>query len=234
MQKDETLVLKVNDKEITFKSGEKEKKYTHTWKDDSIKEEDEKFEVSASVVTEKSTVKAKLAKAGNGTIIDDDKDPNDPETYDPLVIDLNNDGIKTIELNNTINFDLDSNGFKEATSWISENDAFIAIDRNNNGVIDNGSELFGNKTKSNTARIYTNPNSKNGFQALKEFDSNNDGIIDSNDEKFSDLLLWQDKNSDGISTSDEITKLSDKVTSINLILFLKFPCKFNLGQYLWY
>ena len=65
----------------------------------------------------------------------------------------------------------------------------IAIDRNNNGIIDNGSELFGNKTKSNTARIYTNPNSKNGFEALSEFDSNNDGIIDINDEKFANLNL---------------------------------------------
>ena len=222
LEKDETLVLKVNDKEIIFKSGEKEKKYTHTWKDDNLKEEDEKFEVSASVVTDKSNVKAIIKNSGQGLIKDDDKDPNDdkPETYNPLAIDLNNDGIKGTNLDYKINFDLDNNGFKEATSWIDNNDAFITIDKNNNGAIDNGSELFGNKSISNNAYAYTNPNAKNGFESLKELDSNNDGIIDEKDKEFTNLLLWQDKNSNGISETDELIKLSDKVKSINLNLLV--------------
>ena len=107
----------------------------------------------------------------------------------PSAIDLNNDGIKGTNLDYKINFDLDNNGFKEATSWIDNNDAFITIDKNNNGAIDNGSELFGNKSISNNAYAYTNPNAKNGFEALSEFDSNNDGIIDINDEKFANLNL---------------------------------------------
>ena len=162
-----------------------------SWYGNKTKEEDRKYCVGGVNIFAKSdNLTIRDIKPGTVTMKDDDRDPDDdPETYDPMVIDLNGDGIKTIELNNTINFDLDSNGFKEATSWISENDALIAIDRNNNGIIDNGSELFGNKTKSNTARIYTNPNSKNGFEALSEFDSNNDGIIDINDEKFANLNL---------------------------------------------
>ena len=191
LKKDEFLELIINGQRIKFKEGDIKQTYTHTWDGNTIKEEDRKFEVSGIVMQTSENLNVQAVVSGQGLIKDDDKDPNDdkPETYDPLVIDLNNDGIKGTNLDYKINFDLDSNGFKEATSWISENDALLAIDRNNNGIIDNGSELFGNKTKSNTARIYTNPNSKNGFEALSEFDSNNDGIIDINDEKFANLNL---------------------------------------------
>ena len=61
---------------------------------------------------------------------------------------------------------------------------------------------------------------KNGFESLKEFDSNNDDIIDEKDKEFTNLLLWQDKNSNGISETDELIKLSDKVKSINLNLLI--------------
>ena len=191
LKKDEFLELIINGQRIKFKEGDIEQTYTHTWDGNTIKEEDRKFEVSGIVMQTSENLNVQAVVSGQGLIKDDDKDPNDdkPEKYDPLAIDLNNDGIKGTNLDYKINFDLDSNGFKEATSWISENDALLAIDRNNNGIIDNGSELFGNKTKSNTARIYTNPNSKNGFEALSEFDSNNDGIIDINDEKFANLNL---------------------------------------------
>lgn len=76
--------------------------------------------------------------------------------------------------------------------------------------INNGSEL------SRASQITPMPTliAKNGFESLKEFDSNNDGIIDEKDKEFTNLLLWQDKN--GISETDELIKLSDKVKSINL------------------
>ena len=163
-----------------------------SWYGNKTKEEDKKYCVGGVNIFAKSdNLTIRDIKPGYVTIKDDDKDPNDdePEKYDPLVIDLNNDGIKGTNLDYKINFDLDNNGFKEATSWIDNNDAFIAIDKNNNGTIDNGSELFGNKSISNNAYAYTNPNAKNGFEALSEFDSNNDGIIDINDEKFANLNL---------------------------------------------
>ena len=193
-----------------------------SWYGNKTKEEDKKYCVGGVNIFAKSdNLTIRDIKPGYVTIKDDDKDPNDdePEKYDPLVIDLNNDGIKGTNLDYKINFDLDNNGFKEATSWIDNNDAFIAIDKNNNGTIDNGSELFGNKSISNNAYAYTNPNAKNGFEALREFDSNNDGIIDEKDKKFTNLLLWQDKNGNGISETDELIKLSDKAefTNLNLI-----------------
>ena len=74
LKKDEFLELIINGQRIKFKEGDIEQTYTHTWDGNTIKEEDRKFEVSASVVTDKSIVKAKLAQAGNETIIDDDKE----------------------------------------------------------------------------------------------------------------------------------------------------------------
>ena len=194
-----------------------------SWYGNKTKEEDKKYCVGGVNIFAKSdNLTIRDIKPGYVTIKDDDKDPNDdkPETYDPLVIDLNNDGIKGTNLDYKINFDLDNNGFKEATSWIDNNDAFIAIDKNNNGTIDNGSELFGNKSISNNVYAYTNPNAKNGFESLKELDSNNDDIIDEKDKEFTNLLLWQDKNYNGISETDELIKLSDKVKSINLNLLI--------------
>ena len=70
----EYLTLYINGQRVKFKEGDIEQTYTHTWDGNTIKEEDRKFEVSASVVTDKSIVKAKLAQAGNETIIDDDKE----------------------------------------------------------------------------------------------------------------------------------------------------------------
>ena len=224
LKKDEFLEIIINGQRVKFKEGDIEQTYTHTWDGNTIKEEDRKFEVSGYVLQSGTSknLNVKYIHPAKGLIKDDDKDPNDdkPETYDPLVIDLNNDGIKDTNLDYKINFDLDNNGFKEATSWIDNNDAFIAIDKNNNGTIDNGSELFGNKSISNNAYAYTNPNAKNGFESLKEFDSNNDDIINEKDKEFTNLLLWQDKNSNGISETDELIKLSDKAEFTNLNLLI--------------
>ncbi|MCZ6167988.1 calcium-binding protein, partial [Campylobacter ureolyticus] len=226
------VIVKVNDKtykfvnfletNYTFEDGVKlihgsSATYEYTWSDDSLKEEDEKFEVSATA-TGSDGLKVSVIKNGNGLIKDDDQD-NDPDPEreaSPIVIDLGNDGINSHALNYTINFDLDNNGFKEATGWVSGDDALLAIDKNNNGIIDNGSELFGNKSISDSAFSYTNSSLNNGFETLKSYDTNNDGIIDSQDAEFDKLLLWQDKNGNAITDNGELIKLSDKVSSIDL------------------
>ena len=222
LKKDEFLELIINGQRIKFKEGDIEQTYTHTWDGNTIKEEDRKFKVSGYVLQSGTSknLNVKYIHPAKGLIKDDDQD-NDPDPEleaSPIVIDLGNDGINSHALNYTINFDLDNNGFKEATGWVSGDDALLAIDKNNNGIIDNGSELFGNKSISDSAYSYINSSLNNGFETLKSYDSNNDGKIDSQDAEFDKLLLWQDKN--GISETDELIKLSDKAEFANLNLLV--------------
>ena len=218
----EYLTLYINGQLVKFTENEQEKDnaYIYEWDGNESKDGDRKFEVSGSVLQSGTSknLNVKYIHPAKGLIKDDDRDDDpDPEReYSPIVIDLGNDGINSHALNYTINFDLDNNGFKEATGWVSGDDALLAIDKNNNGIIDNGSELFGNKSISDSAFSYTNSSLNNGFETLKSYDSNNDGIIDSQDAEFDKLLLWQDKNGNAITDNGELIKLSDKVSSIDL------------------
>lgn len=83
---------------------------------------------------------------------------------------------------------------------------FVAYDRDGNGLIDQKNELFGEEGE----KI------PNGFEALKALDSNKDGMIDSRDKEFKKLVLWQDKNGDGVSQPEELVPLSSKITKISL------------------
>ena len=231
LKKDEFLELIINGQRIKFKEGDIEQTYTHTWDGNTIKEEDRKFEVSGIVMQTSENLNVQAIVSGQGLIKDDDQD-NDPDPEleaSPIVIDLGNDGINSHALNYTINFDLDNNGFKEATGWVSGDDALLAIDKNNNGKIDNGSELFGNKSISDSAYSYINSSLNNGFETLKSYDSNNDNIIDDKDAEFDKLLLWQDKN--GISETDELIKLSDKAEFANLNLLVAWILNSNNSKF---
>jgi len=123
---------------------------------------------------------------------------------DPLVLDLDGDGIETIPADGSVLFDHDGDGIKHATGWISPDDGLLVLDRNNNGLIDNGSELFGDNTIKNDGN-----KALNGFDALIDFDSNGDGLVSDQDALFDELRIWRDYNSDGISQSSELSSLSD-------------------------
>jgi len=113
-------------------------------------------------------------------------------TKSPLVFDLDDDGIETTIVGYGTYFDHDGNGFAERTGWVGPDDGFLVMDRNGNGYIDNGTELFGNHTILSNGK-----KAANGFQALAELDDNKDGKIDASDAAYSQLKVWQDLDSDG-------------------------------------
>lgn len=136
---------------------------------------------------------------------------NAESTLSPIVIDLDGDGIETLSQQDGIYFDHDKNGMAEQTGWVSADDGLLVRDLNGDGEISNGSELFGNNTQLADGTL-----AANGYEALQELDENGDGVIDTNDAQFDELRIWQDKNSDGLSQSDELLTLEEAgIASIN-------------------
>ncbi|WP_211442385.1 calcium-binding protein [Collimonas humicola] len=128
-----------------------------------------------------------------------------PPRRDPLALDLDGDGVETTSTSDgtTILFDHDGDGVKTGTGWVKPDDGWLVLDRNGNGSIDSGRELFGVDTIKSNGQFAID-----GFDALKDFDVNKDGKIDAADDVFANLRIWRDLNQDGISQADELTTLS--------------------------
>jgi hypothetical protein len=135
----------------------------------------------------------------------------------PIIIDTSGKGYHLTSVEEGVRFDLDGDGQTEQVAWTQRgaDNAFLAFDRNGNGVVDDGTELFGSYTPAypNGDRQVTTPN---GFEALRFAEgpsygatSPADGIIDARDPIFSQLLLWTDRNHNGVSEPDELEHLSD-------------------------
>jgi len=124
----------------------------------------------------------------------------------PLILDLADDGFELTSQEEGIQFDLLGQGVV-STAWVkSQDDALLGLDRNGNGRIDDGDELFGE------AHGLDNRTTADGFQALalvdeKRHGGNGDGRIDAGDQLFGKLLLWNDRNRDGVSQPQELRTL---------------------------
>lgn len=122
-------------------------------------------------------------------------------------------------LDESVLFDIDGDGELNSISWTDAagDDAFLVLDRNSNGNIDDGTELFGSVTPQPPAE-----GEPNGFNALSVYDrpqngGNSDGLIDEADWVYDELRLWLDGNHDAVSQSDEMTTLAAAgITAIEL------------------
>ena len=155
----------------------------------------------------------------------------------PIIIDLTGDGFFLTDAAHGVKFDIANTGVPIQIAWTANsNNALLVLDRNGNGIINSGAELFGNFTPQPAS------DHPNGFLALAQYDSNGDSVIDAEDPIYSQLRLWVDANHDGISQPGELHTLPEMgVLSIGLDYSLsqrtddfgnvfRYKAKVNAGQ----
>lgn len=128
------------------------------------------------------------------------------QATDPLVFDLDGDGVELTSIEDGVIFDIRGDGEPVQTSFVNPDDALLVLDRNGNGVVDDGRELFGDQN-----------GAANGYEELAKYDDNRDGVIDAADAIYDRLRLFQDRNQDGKSTRNELYTLKTRgITSVGL------------------
>lgn len=128
-----------------------------------------------------------------------------PVYRDPLALDLDGDGIETVGVidGNAVLFDHDGDGVRTGTGWVAPDDGWLVMDRNGNGAIDNGGELFGVDTV-----LQNGAHASDGFAALREWDANADGVVSASDAVFASLRIWRDLGQDGVAQAGELQGLA--------------------------
>jgi hypothetical protein len=122
----------------------------------------------------------------------------------PIVLDLNGDGIQTLAASAGVQYDLGANGLIQQVGWVAPADGLLVMDRNGDGLINNGSELFG----AGTAQADGTGTTVNGYVAMAQEDSNGDGVLNASDASFANLRVWVDGDSDGVTDSGELLTLA--------------------------
>jgi len=152
---------------------------------------------------------AEACSQSEGTLVCDDGSFICEPGTSPIIIDTKGQGFHLTSVANGVVFSFSAYGPPVYTAWTDPAYAngFLALDRNGDGEINNGTDLFGNMTPQPPS---DNPN---GYLALAVFDQpayggNGNGVIDPGDTVFSQLRVWIDKNHNGISEPDELFTLN--------------------------
>ncbi|MEY4616862.1 MAG: hypothetical protein RJB66_1822 [Pseudomonadota bacterium] len=147
--------------------------------------------------------------------------------YSPIVLDFVNKGmIETLAQDSEVKFDLTGDGQPTHTGWVSgRQGAFLGIDLNNNGHIDDGRELFGQFTQLPNGRL-----AKNGYEALAQYDVNKDGVIDNKDPAYHNLLVWFDNNVNGVSEPFEMKTLAEMDVTKIAVNYKEVPAKNQINN----
>lgn len=145
----------------------------------------------------------------------------------PLVLDLDGNGVQTSALDNGVYFDLNDDGHAGQVAWTDGTDGFLVLDRNGDGQITSGAEMFGDHTVMSNGQV-----ARDGFAALADLDSNADGLFDAKDELFAQVQVWVDTNRDGVSDAQELFGLTELgIQSIRLNAEFT-PDRFQHGNFL--
>lgn len=128
---------------------------------------------------------------------------------DPIVLDLDGDGVELVSAADGVEFDVNADGQAEQTGWVGSDDGLLVVDIDGSGGIENGSEIF--------SENFNGGSYADSLEALASLDDNGDGVIDAADAAFDDIKVWQDANSDGIVQDGELRSLDEHgIASINL------------------
>ena len=137
---------------------------------------------------------------------------NNTSAATPLILDLNHDGVHTLDANAGVRFDITASGHSPTVGWASKADGFLVRDINGDGVINSGAEMFGEATL-----LSNGSQAQNGFEALADLDLNQDGVVNSQDATFGSLAIWRDANSNGLTDAGELLSLAQQdIASLNL------------------
>lgn len=141
----------------------------------------------------------------------------------PILFDLAGDGVALTAWDDGVDFTFKPFDGKSRTAWTirESDDAWLVLDRNGNGSVDDGAELFGNFTPQ--PPMVAGGKRGNGFAALAELDTTWDGRVDARDPAFDQLRLWQDRNHDGVSQKAELSRLTAHGIDGVSVLYRELP-----------